>query len=122
MNNLLGTFGAALLAAAVSVGPSLAQGTGSEGVFEIYNNTDNNVVVGFYTNGGDGWSTNWLSEEVQPGGTATAEFTGETGPCDQVFQVGWLGSDGSEVMDDPISIDICAASNVYLGDNEITYD
>jgi hypothetical protein len=39
-----------------------------------------------------------------------------------VLQVGWLGDDDSEVLDDPISIDICDASNVYLGDNEITYD
>ena len=27
-------------------------------------------------------------------------------------QVGWLGGDGSEVMDDPISIDVCDASNI----------
>ena len=99
-----------------------AQGTGSEGYFQIYNNTANNVVVGFYTNGGDGWSDNWLSDLLVPGNDARAEFNADTGNCDQVFQVGWLGENDEEVLDEPIAIDICAASNVYLDDNEIYYD
>jgi len=101
---------------------ALAQGTGSEGYFQIYNNTENNVVVGFYTNDGSGWSDNWLSDILEPGDSARAEFTADSGNCEQVFQVGWLGDDDSEVLDDPINIDICAASNVYMDDNEIYYD
>ncbi|WP_422377704.1 hypothetical protein [Roseibium sp.] len=111
--------GLALLASAPV---ALAQGTGSEGYFQLYNNTGNNIVVGFYTNDGSGWSDNWLSDALAPGESATAEFTADTGNCDQVFQVGWLAEDDSEVLDDPISIDICAASNVYMDDNEIYYD
>ncbi|MEQ9258484.1 MAG: hypothetical protein RIG84_05250 [Roseovarius sp.] len=104
--------------------PALAQGTGSEGYFTIYNDTSNNVVVSFYTNDGSGWSENWLTTDaLMPGEAAEAEFAADTGACDQVFAVGWLGSDGeSEVIDDPISINICDASNVYLNDNEIYYD
>ncbi|MBO6894151.1 MAG: hypothetical protein JJ866_19575 [Roseibium sp.] len=101
---------------------AFAQGTGSEGYFQIYNNTEGNVVVGFYTNDGSGWSDNWLSDILQPGESARAEFTADSGECEQAFQVGWLGQDDSEVLDEPIGIDICEASNVYLDDNEIYYD
>ena len=36
----------------------------------------------------------------------------------------WLGGDGDgeEVIDEPNSIDICYASNVYLNDNKIYFD
>ncbi|MEP2979171.1 MAG: hypothetical protein ABJO86_06785 [Lentilitoribacter sp.] len=67
-------------------------GTGAEGYFTIYNNTDNNVVVGFYTSDGSSWSGNWLAD------------------------------DGGKTIDNPINIDMCDASNVYLDDNEIYYD
>lgn len=103
-------------------GTSLAQGTGSEGYFQIYNNTEGNVVVGFYTNDGAGWSENWLNDALAPGQNARAQFHADTGNCEQLFQVGWLGENDSEVLDEPIEIDICAASNVYLDDNEIYYD
>ena len=119
MNNklILATLGLCALTTA-----SFAQGTGSEGYFEIYNGTSDNVVVGFYTNDGDGWSANWLSQELNPDENATAEFSNVSGYCDQHISVGWLGENGNEVMDDPISIDICASSNVYLEDNEIYFD
>lgn len=114
---------AAISAALAAVaGAAMAQGTGSDGYFQVYNATEGNIVVGFYTNGGDGWSDNWLADAIDPGGNARAEFIADSGPCDQVLQIGWLGSDGSEVLDEPISIDICAASNVYLADNEIYFD
>lgn len=105
----------------VASGVALAQ-SGSSGQFTIHNDTANNVVVGFYTNGGDGWSDNWLSEQMQPGESADAAFTADSGPCEQEFRVGWASTDGDEVLDEPISINICEASNVYLGDNEITFD
>lgn len=113
---------AAAAALFMITGPLAAQGTGSEGYFQIYNNTENNVVVGFYTNDGSGWSDNWLGGELHPGDNAQATFTADTGNCAQTFQVGWLGENGSEVMDEPIAIDICEASNVYLDDNEIYFD
>ncbi len=100
----------------------LAQGSGASGVFTIHNDTENNIVVGFYTNDGSGWSNNWLPQQMQPGQNGEATFNAQTGPCEQTFRVGWLGEDGGEVLDDPIAINICEASNVYLGDNEISFD
>ncbi len=100
---------------------ALAQ-TGQEGRFTIHNDTVRNTVVGFYTNEGSGWSDNWLDGQLGPNEEADMAFTAMTGPCEQTLQVGWLGEDGSEVLDDPIDINICDASNVYLGDNEVTYD
>jgi hypothetical protein len=102
--------------------PALAAGTGRQGFFELHNDTGRNTVVGFYTNDGSGWSDNWLDERLEPGGTVPVEFNDTSGPCEQTLRVGWLGTDGSEVLDDPFDIDICEASNVYLGDNEITFD
>jgi len=113
---------AAAAALVLAAGTAFAAGTGSQGYFQIYNNTEGNVAVGFYTNDGSGWSENWLAEDLMPGESARAEFHADSGNCDQVFQIGWLGESGDEVMDEPISIDICEASNVYLDDNEIYYD
>jgi len=113
---------AALVLGACASG-AMAQGTGSEGYFTIHNNTENNVAIGFYTNDGSGWSDNWLTTDtLMPGEAAEAEFTADTGACDQTIAVGWLGNDNNEVVDDPIAIDICDATNVYLFDNEIYFD
>lgn len=96
--------------------------TGKRGEFTIHNETAGNTVVGFYTNDGTGWSTNWLSEPVGPGDTADLEFTKSGGRCQQTLRVGWRGKSGGEVKDDPIRIDICKASNVYLHDNDVSFD
>ncbi len=110
--------GASLLASTTA----FSQSTGNEGKFTIHNQTDNNVVVGFYTNDGSGWSANWLAEQLTPGEQANARFDAETGACAQTFKVGSLSDTGGEVLDDPISINICKASNIYVADNEIYYD
>ncbi|WP_245271046.1 hypothetical protein [Hoeflea phototrophica] len=98
--------------------------TGSQCVFTIHNDTSSNTAIGFYTSPDDGanWSANWLSQDLEPGQAAIAEFTADTCYCDQVFQASWLGEGGGEVFDDPHTIDICEASNVYLGDDEISFD
>lgn len=106
----------------VTLSISAAAQTGAEGYFGIYNNTTNNVVVGFYTNDGGGWSRNWLYDDIEPGEAAEAEFDASSGSCDQLIRVGWLSDNGGEVRDEPISIDICDASNIYVDDNEIYYD
>ncbi len=96
--------------------------TGKRGVFTIHNDTPGNTVVGFYTNDGSGWSKNWLREHLKPGDEARAEFKEDGAYCKQTIRVGWLSKSGGEVKDDPINIDFCKATNVYLKDNEVTFD
>ena len=103
-------------------GSAVAEGTGKNGEFTIHNETKGNTVVGFYTNDGSGWSKNWLSSNLKPGDDRDMKFTKPGGKCKQTLRVGWLGKSGGEVKDDPINIDICDATNVYLRDNKITYD
>ena len=79
-------------------------------------------MVGFYTNDGSGWSKNWMSDNLAPGDSTKMQFSRPGGKCKQTLRVGWLGKGGGEVRDNPINIDICDASNVYLHDNKITYD
>lgn len=100
---------------------SFAQ-TGSQGYFTLSNDTSDLVVVGFYTNDGTGWSDDWLEEDLLPGETIDAEFFADTGSCEQLFRVGWLAENGDELIDEPISIDICEASNVYIEDEGISFD
>ncbi|OCW58892.1 hypothetical protein AWJ14_21205 [Hoeflea olei] len=105
--------------------PAANAQSGAECVFTIHNDTDRNTLTGFYTSedDGDSWSDNWLDDRLEPGQSARAEFSADTCACDQVFQAGWLSADKrSEILDDPHTIDICTASNVYLGDDEITFD
>ena len=104
-------------------GVAIAQsGTGKNGVFTVHNDTQGNTVVGFYTNDGSGWSTNWLSRKIGPGDDSKLEFKNSGGACKQTLRVGWAGKNGNEVKDDPVNIDICKASNVYLHDNDISFD
>ncbi len=107
-----------------ATGAVFAQGTGSEGYFQLHNDTEGNVLVGFYTSeDAETWSDNWIDgAQVMPGQSGQAEFNDESGNCTQYFAASWLGDDGSEVVDEPAEIDICAASNVYLGDNEVSFD
>ena len=56
-----------------------AGASGEEGKFVIHNLSENNIVVGFYTNDGDGWSTNWFSEQLDPDQSASAQFADNTG-------------------------------------------
>lgn len=90
--NILKTAALAASFAGLLASSVFAQGTGSEGYFQIYNDTEGNVVVAFYTNDGNGWSNNWIEgAQIMPGQSGTAEFDADTGACDQLFMVGWLG-------------------------------
>lgn len=98
--------------------------TGSGGYFTLHNATSNHTVNNFYTSeDGSNWSASWLEgTSMSPGESIDVEFIADSGSCFQYLTVAWMGANGYEVQDDPITIDICDATNVYLGDNEVSYD
>ena len=120
LNRILAT--AALSTLTLASG-AVAQ-SGAEGAFTVHNATEGNIIVGFYVSTDlETFSENWLSEPMMPGASGSAAFFADSGDCINYFLVGWLGSDQeTEVLDEPIEIDICEASAVYLGDNEIFFE
>ncbi|MFN4057993.1 MAG: hypothetical protein ACK4HW_07410 [Roseinatronobacter sp.] len=116
----LRAFGAAL---ALLITPAFAQ-TGAQGIFSVHNDTQGSVVVGFYVSDDlDSFSDNWLEDPIMPGEAFEAQFFADSGACINYFVIGWLGADlNSEVLDDPVEIDICQATNVYLEENGISFD
>jgi hypothetical protein len=109
-----------LLALAVAAGGTKDSSAGGWGNFAIHNQS-NYIITGFYTDEGDGWSANWLREQIGAGDSAEMQFTRD-GPCDINFRVGWLTTSGGEEMGEPWQIDICNAHNVYFSDSKVTYD
>lgn len=110
----------ALLAVAFLACGVMSASAGDWGKFTIHNQSDY-IITGFYTDEGDGWSANWLKEQVSGGDSADMEFLHD-GPCDINFRVGWLTTSGGETLGDPWHIDICNAKNVYFSAEKVTYD
>lgn len=54
---------------------------------------------------------------------ALAEGDAESGSCIKYVVAGWLGADlDRDGLDDVTEIAICAATNVYMGDNAALFD
>jgi len=111
---------AVLLSIAFLAGGTMNVSANDWGKFMIHNQS-NYIIVGFYTNEGDGWSSNWLEEQVSAGESAEMQFTHQ-GPCQVQFRVGWLTTNNDETVGEPWNIDICEAHNVYFDDNKASYD
>ncbi|HSY85147.1 MAG TPA: hypothetical protein VLA85_01150 [Verrucomicrobiae bacterium] len=111
---------AMLFSIALLTGGTINASANDWGKFTIHNQS-NYIIVGFYTNEGDGWSSNWLQEQVTAGDSALMEFTHQ-GPCQVTFRVGWLTTTNEEQLGEPWNIDICDAHNVYFDDDKASYD
>lgn len=94
----------------------------TKGQLTVHNNTEGNVVIGLYTNGGKGWSTNWLETELMPNETTQLILRGEDELCDQLLQLGWLGANKAELLDEPQNVDLCTVTEFYLTDSETYFN
>lgn len=115
----------ALAAALTSIGSlgALADATGAEGYVKIFNVTPGYVVTGFYTNAGQGWTTDWLTDvTLTPGEGATAEFSSAPPACNQQVAVGWMSTGGREIRGHPVAINICNVSNVFFEGDLISFE
>lgn len=102
---------------------ALADGTGAEGFVNIYNSSPGFVVTGFYTNGGHGWTRDWLTDVIlTPGEGAVAQFRSAPPACHQRVKVGWRSAAGHEVRSHPVAVNICDVSNIYFAQEEIFFD
>lgn len=113
----------ALCFTAAGSAPVLADATGANGVLNIYNSTPGFVITGFYTNAGHGWTRDWLMDvTLTPGEGAEAQFSSAPPKCQQRIRAGWLSASGHEFHGHPISVNICAISNVYFAQEETFFD
>jgi len=113
--------GLKLFAIATSVVVLAATPVLSSGMkFKIHNDSSY-IINGFYTVEGGETSANWMDFKLEHGDTANMKFNYD-GPCDVEFIVGWEAEDGSTIMGDNTTIDICKANNIYFDGKDATYD
>ncbi len=108
---------AAAFAVALSVStPAFAAGM----TFTIHNQSDY-IINGFFIADGGDVGPNWMDFELNGDESADMAFSYD-GPCEIEFVLGWLGEDGSTLLGDNTSIDICEASNIYFDGSQAYYD
>lgn len=115
---IAGLFGLAALAFAPTMAG--AEGSGAWGHFTLHNQSSSYTIDGFYTNEGDGWSSNWMSVQLAAGDSVDMEFNNKSGPCTAQFKVSWVGT-GNSVVED-WQADFCKITNLYMLDTGATFD
>jgi hypothetical protein len=75
------------------------------------------AAVEFRTQENGDWSSNWISDRIQPGDTFNMDFGTSKGDCTVRTQIHF--ADGSK-FDAPV--DYCKVNNLYIHDDNITWD
>jgi hypothetical protein len=105
---------AAALAASAMMG-SLAL-AGDHWKFNIVNKSTA-AALEFRTQENGEWSSNWISDRIQPGDTFNMDFGTSKGDCSVRTQISF--DDGSK-FDAPV--DYCKVTNLYIHNDSITWD
>jgi hypothetical protein len=107
MFNLGGT---ALAAVLLTAGPAAA---GDHWKFAVENKSDH-AAVEFRTRQDDEWSSNWISDRIEPGETFNMDFNTSEGSCTVRTQITF--TDGSKFDAD---VNYCKVSKLYLYENKL---
>jgi hypothetical protein len=81
--------------------------------FLIKNKSDH-AVVEFRTQEDDEWSSNWISERIEPGDTFDMDFNTNEGSCTVRTQITF--TDGSRF---DANVDYCKVSTLYLYEDKL---
>jgi hypothetical protein len=80
-------------------------------------NKSNTAAVEFRTQEDGAWSSNWISDRIQPGDTFNMDFVASKGDCTIRTQIRF--ADGSKF---DAQVDYCKVNNLYIRDGNITWN
>ena len=107
---------AAATAAALLAGAASPAFAAQQWKFELHNNSAAQILT-FRTQEDGDWSENWLPENVKPGETYEMDFGTDEGDCQVRTRISF--SDDTYV---DANIDYCNADNIYVRNNDVTWD
>jgi hypothetical protein len=80
-------------------------------------NKSKTAAIEFRTQESGDWSSNWISDRIQPGDTFNMDFGTSKGDCTVRTQISF--ADGTK-FDAPV--DYCKVNNLYIHDDNVTWD
>jgi hypothetical protein len=84
--------------------------------FKVYNKS-NTAAVEFRTQEDGEWSSNWITERIEPGDSFDMDFGTDQGDCTVRTQIRF--TDGSYF---DANVDYCKISNLYIYENRLRGD
>ena len=85
-------------------------------VFTLYNNTTKYTIAGFQTYENETW-TSWKNVALAPGEKQQMNWGANTGSCTVPFKIMY-----EEINTEQYSVDWCKLKNIYVTDDNVTYD
>jgi hypothetical protein len=108
------TLRAAIAAVAVLALPNLAHAADYK--FHLWNKTSKYKITGFQTYENEKWST-WSNVTLEPGEDKDMNWGANEGACTVPFKI-----DYETIQTEQYSVDWCKVKNIYVTDDNVTYD
>ena len=84
--------------------------------FRLYNNTTKYPIIGFQTFENDKWST-WSNAALAPGEDKEMVWGANEGSCTVPFRIMY-----ENIATEQYKVDWCKLKNIYVTDDNVTYD